>query len=419
MRTRYRNLDAISLAAWLALVLIGLVAIYSTTHGPAAEFYVSSPRENYFNQIRWLGISLAGLIVALLLPIRFFQNAAFPLYALTTLLLVVALIFGREVHGSKSWLYIGSMSLQVSEMAKVGTILAVAQLVGMRRPKTMDLRFAFMIVGIILLPALLIVAQNDTGTALVFFGLIPIVLFWSGLEFNLLLLMIAPAIAGYFAIVSMPVAIVLCILFTGFMWWRARDGKMGLFAAVFTGGTVALTKLALAKILSDYQVQRILSFTNPGADEFRLGVGYHQVNSMAAIGSGGWSGKGFLEGTQTQGGYVMEQSTDFVFSVIGEEFGFIGAMVVIALFGVLLIRMLRLGQNIKHPFGVLVASGTVGVYLIHIFINIGMATSLLPVIGIPLPFISYGGSALVANTALLAIVLSLHLRRDDFSIYGY
>ena len=140
---------------------------------------------------------------------------------------------------------------------------------------------------------------------------------------------------------------------------------------------------------------------------------------MAAIGSGGFSGKGFLQGTQTQGGYVMEQSTDFIFSVIGEEFGFIGSMIVIGLFSLLLIRIVMLGANMKHPFGVMVAGGTAGVYLIHIFINMGMATSVLPVIGIPLPFLYYGGSALLANSALLAIVLSLHLRRDDFSIYGY
>ncbi len=419
MRTRYRNLDPVSLITWLALVLIGLLAIYSATHGPASEFYESSPRQNFTNQITWFAICIGGLILALLLPIRFFQTVAFPLYGLTIVLLLVALFFGREINGAKSWLHIGPMSLQVSEIAKVGTILAVAQLVGMRRPKTMDLRFAMIIVGIITLPAALIVAQNDTGTALVFFGLIPIVLYWSGIEANLLMVMISPAIAGYFAVVSMPMAIIFVVAFSGFMWWKTRDTKMGIVSVLFTGGTIAVANLALTTILSDYQVQRILSFTDPGAEQFRRGVGYHQVNSMAAIGSGGLGGKGFMEGTQTQGGYVLEQSTDFVFSVIGEEWGFVGSIIVLVLFGTLLIRMLQLGANMKHPFGVLIASGSVGMFLIHIFINIGMATSLLPVIGIPLPFISYGGSALLANSALLAIVLSLHMRRDDFSIYGY
>jgi len=171
--------------------------------------------------------------------------------------------------------------------------------------------------------------------------------------------------------------------------------------------------------LQPYQVARILSFTNPEAKEFRDNVGFHLVQSKAAIGSGGLLGKGFMEGTQTQGAYVPEQSTDFIFSVIGEEWGFIGAMVVLTLFALFLIRLVVLGAQIKHPFGVMVASGAVGIYLIHIFINVGMATGLLPVIGIPLPFLSYGGSGLLANTAMFAIALTLHMRRDDFSIYGY
>jgi rod shape determining protein RodA len=404
---------------WMALVAIGLLAIYSATHGPSSDFYQFNPRQNFGNQITWLGICIVGVVVALVLPVRFFQQMAFPIYGLTILLLLAALLFGREVNGAKSWLYFGPMSLQVSELAKVGTVLAVAQVVGMRRPKTMDLRFAFLLVGIIMLPASLIILQNDTGTALVFFGLVPIVLFWSGLDFNLLLLMIAPAVAGYFAIVSVPTAIIFVLAFVGFMWWRTRDARISIVSLVMTGGVVALANVAITMVLSDYQVQRIMSFTDPGAAEFRQNVGFHQVNSMAAIGSGGWFGKGFLQGTQTQGGYVFEQSTDFVFSVIGEEWGFFGSLLVIILFAVLLIRLLQLGANMKHPFGVLVAAGAAGIYLIHIFINIGMATSLLPVIGIPLPFISYGGSALLANTALLAIVLSLHLKKDDFSIYGY
>jgi rod shape determining protein RodA len=419
LRTWYRNLDAISIIAWLGLVLVGLTAIYSATHGPAADVSAFEPQENFVKQLLWLGISVFGLLVALSLPIRFFQLAAFPVYVITTLLLVAALFVGREVNGAKSWIYFGSTGLQVSELAKVGTVMAVAQLVGIRRPKTMDIKFALMLVALILLPASLIVLQNDTGTALVFFGLIPVALFWSGIELNLLLIMVAPAFAGYLAIVSETWGFVFAAVFAAFVWWRTKDNRTAIVSGLLTGGVAAVTKFAITKVLSGYQVARILSFTNPGAEEFRQGVGFHQVNSMAAIGSGGFSGKGFLEGTQTQGGFVMEQSTDFIFSVIGEEFGFIGSIVILTLFAVLLIRLLVLGSNMKHPFGVMMAGGVTGIYLIHIFINIGMATSLLPVVGIPLPFISYGGSALLANTALFAVVLSLNLHRDEFSIYGY
>ncbi len=419
MRTWYRNLDFVSILLWAMLAGVGLAAIYSTTHGPAAELLLSSVRRNFDRQLTWFAISGAGIVLALLLPVRFYQASSFPIYVGTVMLLVAALLFGREINGAKSWLMIGPMQFQVSELAKVGTVLGVAQLVGIRRPKSMGIQFALLIVGMILLPAFLIVLQNDTGTALVFFALIPIALFWSGLELDLLMIMIAPAVAGYLTIVYLTGAVVFAVIFTGFMYWRTSDRKLVSLAGLFSGGTVLVASVAITRIFQPYQVARILSFTDPGSEQFRDNAGFHQVQSMAAIGSGGWFGKGFMQGTQTQGNYVPEQSTDFVFSVVGEEFGFLGALLVMALFLAILIRLVVLGSRMKHPFGVMIAAGTVGIYLIHIFVNIGMATAILPVIGIPLPFLSYGGSALLANSALLAIVLSLYMRRDDLSIYGY
>jgi rod shape determining protein RodA len=419
VRNWYSNLDFVSLLLWVGLMGVGLAAIYSTTHGPASEFLLESVRNNYNRQLQWMIVAGIGFVVALLLPVRFYQYAAFPIYLLTIVLLVAALLFGREINGARSWLAIGGIQFQVSELAKLGTVLGVAQLIGIRRPKSMGIQFGLLIVGMIMLPAVLVVLQNDTGTALVFFGLIPVVLFWSGLEFDLILIMIAPAIAGYLAIVFLPGAIVFAVLFTGYMFWHSRDRNKTIIAGVFSAGTVLAATVALTSILQPHQVARVRSFTDPGAKQYRLAEGYHQVQSMAAIGSGGFSGKGFMQGTQTKGAYIPEQSTDFVFSVIGEEFGFLGSLVVLLLFLGLLTRIIILGSRMKHPFGVTMAAGTVGVYLIHILINIGMATALLPVIGIPLPFLSYGGSALVANSALLAVVLALYLRRDELSIYGY
>ena len=419
MRAWYKNLDFLSIALWASLVLIGLAAIYSTTHAPASEFLLDTVRQNFNRQLMWFGVSVVGFLIALLLPVRFYQHAAFPIYGLTVLMLIVALLFGREINGARSWLTIGSLSFQVSELAKVGTVLGVAQLIGLRRPKTMGIRFALLLVAMISLPAILIVLQNDMGTALVFFGLVPIMLFWSGLKFHLLMLMVAPVVAGYLSIVYPPGAWGFAVVFTAYMYWVTRDRKFAFVSGVFTGGTVMISWLAITSFLQPHQVARILSFTDPGAEEFRRNAGFHQVQSMAAIGSGATWGKGFMQGTQTQGAYVPEQSTDFVFSVIGEEFGFIGSIVVMILFLILLLRILVLGNRMKHPFGVMMAGGAIGIYLIHIFINVGMATAILPVIGIPLPFISYGGTALLANTSLLAVVLALYLRRDDFSIYGY
>ncbi len=419
MRVWYRNIDYGLVFLWLALVSLGLVAIYSTTHGPASEFLLSTVQNNFNRQLMWLGVCLVVLAVTLLLPVRFFQHGAYPIYGVMMLLLLLALFAGHEVNGARSWLRVGPLQLQVSELAKVGTVLAVAQLLSVRRRSANSVRYAVMAVLLIVFPAAVIVLQNDVGTALVFLGLIPVMLFWSGLPVTTLLLMISPALAGYLAIVYMPAAIAFAILFTVFILWYTRERYLGALAFLFTGGTALVLTFALSSLLQPYQVQRLLSFTNPESAEFRDNVGFHLVQSKAAIGSGGMMGKGFMQGTQTQGAYVPEQSTDFVFSVIGEEFGFVGGMLVLILFGLLFIRIMHVGVQIKHPFGVMVAAGAVGVYLVHVFINVGMATGILPVIGIPLPFLSYGGSALLANSAMLAVILNLAMRRDDFSIYGY
>lgn len=419
MRTWYRNLDYTVLLTWLALVGIGLVAIYSTTNGPAAEFLLESVRKNFWRQLTWAGISATAIMIALMMPVRFFQKVAYPVYIFTLLLLVASLLFGREINGARSWLVIGPIQLQVSEFAKVGTVLAVAQLLSSRRPNENYIRYALAAVGLLIVPGTLILLQNDTGTALVFFALVPIMLFWSGLPISTVLLMVSPAIAGYLAVVYLPAAIVFAILFTLGILWQTRERYLTIVAGLFTGGTIAIATVALTAVLQPHQVARILSFTNPESAEYRAGVGFHLVQSKAAIGSGGLMGKGFRQGTQTQGAFIPEQSTDFVFSVIGEEWGFVGSLVVLGLFALLLTRLVTLGARVKHPFGSMIAAGAAGVYLVHVFVNIGMVTGLLPVIGIPLPFVSYGGSALLANSAMLAVILNLHMRRDDFSIYGY
>lgn len=419
MNPWYRQLDWTTLVLWLALVGTGLLAIYSSTNGPASEFLLASVRESFSRQAMWAVISLVGVGVALVLPVRFYQKSAYWIYGALLVLLVATLLFGREINGTTAWLVVGPVRLQVSELAKVGTLLAVARMLSSQRPQTSQLRSALYAVGLILLPTILISMQNDTGTTLVFLAMIPVMLFWSGLPIAIITLLISPALAGYLAIVYLPAALVYVALVVGaFLWWT-RDRLLTTLAGFFNGGVVLALTVALTYIFKPYQVARVLSFTDPGAEEYRMGVGFHLVQSKAAIGSGGLTGKGYMEGTQTQGAYVPEQSTDFIFSVIGEEFGFIGGILLLGLFALLLTRLVLLGTRVKHPFGTLFAAGVTGVFLVHVFINIGMATAILPVIGLPLPFVSYGGSALLAHTGMLAIVLALHMRRDDFSIYAY
>ena len=242
-------------------------------------------------------------------------------------------------------------------------------------------------------------------------------LFWTGTPLWIVVLMVAPGVAGYLSIFSLPLAIGFSLaLAVAFYFWY-RDLRLAVAGGVLSGGTVAALFFAMAKILQPHQVKRIHAFANPEAPEFRSGVGFHLMQSKAAIGSGGFSGQGFMQGTQTQGAYIPEQSTDFIFSVIGEELGFLGAILMLALFAALLIRLILLATHINHPFGSIVAAGAAGMFMIQLYINVGMVLGLLPVIGIPLPLVSYGGSALLANSVLLAIVLNFRMRRKEFALY--
>lgn len=416
MRTRwYAKLDWTSIVVWAAIVTFGLVAIYSATRGPAAEHLLLTVQNNFDRQLMWIGISLVIMILVLLLPVRFWQSMAYPAYAISLLLILVALLLGREINGAKSWIFIGPVSLQSSELAKVGTMLALAQLFGSAREQGNVLARTFLGVGLLALPALLIVLQNDTGTALVFLGVVPFVLFWSGVPLSVVAILVSPPVAGYLAVVHAPTAIVFAILFTLAMYFGTRQKSLAIASAVVAGGTTAVTSLALTSILQPHQVARIVSFLDPEA--YRFTSGFHVIQARAAIGSGGFTGKGFMQGTQTQMAFVPEQSTDFVFSVIGEEFGFVGSFLLLALLGFLMVRIVILGIESRHQFAILFAAGTAGILFIHVLINIGMAVGMMPVIGIPLPFVSYGGSAMLANTALLAIVLNLNMRRDEFPRY--
>lgn len=419
MRTWYRNLDYISIFCYLALVSIGLLAIYSTTHGPASEYLLESVQRNFYRQLTWFGISILAFVVILMLPVRFFQKISYPVYVLMIGLLVAIVFVGTEVSGSRSWLSIGGLNLQGAEVAKIGAVLAVALLLSNRRPGVKGIRYGLGSVALLTIPAVIIVMQNEMGVAIIYLALVPIMLFWSGLPLSTVLLMVSPAVAGYLAIVHFPSAMVFAVIFTLGMLWHTRERYIAALAAIFTAGVAVVESIAINTLFQPYQVARIVSFTNPEAEEYRMGVGFHLVQSKAAVGSGGLTGKGFMEGTQTQGAYIPEQSTDFVFTVIAEEWGFIGAFAILLLFGILLIRLVYIGTQVKHPFGAMVGAGVAGIFLIHLIINVGMVLALLPVIGIPLPFVSYGGSALLSNTIMLAIVLNLHMRRDDFSIYGY
>lgn len=419
-RAWYRQLDWTLIALWASLVAVGLVAIYSTTRGPAAEFLLATVQQNFDRQLLWLAVSSVAMAVILLLPIRWLDRAAYPVYVIGVILLVLTLLFGREVNGARRWLYIGPIGLQISELAKVSTLLAVAKFMTSKPARTGKLRYAFLTLGIVALPASIVILQNDTGTSLPYFAIVPMVLFWAGAPLSLMALMVAPAVAGYLAVLQHDdpapyYALTFAVLFTLTMLAATRNAWYTAAAAALTGVLGFAVWFGITSVLRPHQVSRIIAFTNPQA--YADTAGYHVLQSKAAIGQGGLTGRGFMQGTQTQMAFIPEQSTDFIFTVIGEEFGFLGALVVLILLAALLIRVALLGQRAAHAFARMFAAGVCGIFLVHTVINIGMTIGLFPVIGLPLPFVSYGGSALLANTALVAIVLNFYARREEFSIY--
>ena len=315
------------------------------------------------------------------------------------------------MYGAKSWLNLGAFGFQPSEFAKIGTILALAAFLSRRNTNIESFSDILMALVIGFIPVILILLEPDMGTALVFVALILTMIFWKGISLFGLFVVLSP---GFVAVSSLfgtyylfgALIIVLAILFFF---------KKDIF---FSGSIMALNIGAgffadyVYKALSPHQQRRIQSFIDPSADP--LGAGYNAIQARVAIGSGGLFGKGFLHGNQTQLQFIPEQWTDFIYCVIGEEFGFIGAVVVMFLFLIIFLRILRIASLSKDEFLSLTVMGILAVFVIHFAINIGMTIGIMPVIGIPLPFVSYGGSSLLVNMFMLGIVGNIYRTRKNY-----
>lgn len=405
-----------SLLLWGSLTAVGLVAIYSATQGPVSEFLPSYIQGNFTRQIMWISISLVALIGIQFASPRLFQAASYIFYLFCIILAIITVFTGIEVGGGRRWLSIFGFRLQVSEFLKLATVLAVANYLTHRRDMSVNnFKTALTTVLIVLVPVVIIIMQNDTGTALVLLALIPVVLFWSGLPYGLSLFIISPAIIGYFSVISMLWGAVAALILTiaifllhKRVWLSASTALLGLLVVIGT-------EVALQQILQPHQRARVEAFVNPTLDP--QGAGWNVLQAKTAIGSGGLHGKGFMEGTQTQLRFLPEQWTDFVYCVVGEEFGFIGASILLILYALLFLKLLSMAGNHKHPFAQLVIVCVTFIYFTHFIVNIGSATALLPIMGVPLPFVSYGGSAFLANTIMLAICLNLDMNKRSFRIY--
>jgi rod shape determining protein RodA len=409
LRIDYKLEDKFDVGLFLSFIFlfgIGLLAIYSST------LHNRSASGNFDRQVFW---GLAGLLlffVIYYLPTSSFKLIAVPTYFISIFFLVAVLILGRKIYGQRSWFGIGSFGFQPSEFAKIGTILGLAYYMSRKNINIDSLKNIFIALGVGLLPVALIFLEPDMGTSFVFFGLILTMIFWKGISLFGLFIVLSPGIVAlsslfgpvYFAL-ALFLVIVALIFFKKDIFFSGAILALNIGAGFFTD--------YMYRALSPHQQKRILTFIDPGSDP--LGSGYNAIQAKVAIGSGGFFGKGFLSGNQTQLQYIPEQWTDFIYCVVGEEFGFIGSFIVLLLFLYIFLRIIKIASSTKDEFISLTLIGILSVYFIHLFINIGMVIGILPVIGIPLPFLSYGGSSLLANMFMLGIVANIYRTRKNYT----
>lgn len=464
------RLDWITVIFYLVFIAFGWLNIYATNYQDGQELNLFGMVSRHSKQFVYILAALVLGIILLIIDSKFWVFFAYPVYGAVMLLLVLVLFFGQEINGATSWFFIGPFSIQPSEFAKMGTVLVVAKILSQFNFSVYNWRNMVILFGAILLPSALILLQNDTGSAIVYFALIlvvfreglnetflvlgvlgialflmtllmpftvliPLVSFFALLlgtlknaSFRVLLygvliqLMLFAALIGISLIGNLelkPEQIVILSAIASlpvYLWviWRKRLRSLFLIWSVLLMSLLLIASVdyLFNEVMEDHQRSRINQVL--GFESDPLGAGYNLNQSKIAIGSGGLTGKGFLKGTQTRFDFVPEQTTDFIFCTVGEEWGFVGSSFVILAFVGFLLRILFLAERQRSAFSRIFAYGVFSIFFFHFAINIGMTIGLVPVIGIPLPFFSYGGSSLWSFTLLLFMLL--HLDTDRFEV---
>jgi rod shape determining protein RodA len=408
MRIDYKLQDKFDFGLFIPLVLLfgfGLAAIYSSTYNnPVASGH-------FEKQLIFGIIAFIVFFITYSLPTNSFKTIAVPSYLVSLLLLIIVVLVGRKISGQRSWLNIGSLGFQPSEFAKIGMIFGVSYFLSRSNTDIESFKDIIYTLGIGLFPVLLILLEPDMGTSLVFFGTILVLIYWKGISLFGLFVVLSPAIIAVSSIFGFSYFLVMLVLVVAILILFKKD--------IFFSGSIFAINLGsgffanyVFKALSLHQQNRIQSFLNPYADP--LGTGYNSIQAKVAIGSGGLLGKGFLNGHQTQLQFIPEQWTDFIYCVIGEEFGFIGSLITLGLFLFLFIRIFKIATSTKDEFLSLTIIGILSVFFVHLFVNIGMTVGVMPVIGIPLPFVSYGGSSLLVDVFMLGIVANVYRSRRNY-----
>ena len=396
--------DFIIIGSVLTLLAMGLMAIYSATNAhPTAQ-------GNFQKQLFTGLLGLILFFIAYFIPYKTFRYIAFPSYIFSILLLIGVLIFGKTVYGAKSWISLGPIGFQPAEFAKIGLILFVAHFLTRQRKNPNNILDLLTIIGFGFIPIILILLEPDLGTAIVYVIIITAMLFWSGVDLFWFFLFLSPVIVVFASLFGIAAFILAMIILISLLFYFKKNIFLNTSIVVLNVAAAYLFDYA-TKFLKPHQQKRIESFINPLSDP--LGAGYNIIQTKVAIGSGGLFGKGFLEGNQTQLRFIPEQWTDFIYCVIGEEFGFIGSVLVIVLFVALLSRLMYIATHTRNKFGSMVIVGALSLIFAHFAINIGMNLGVAPVIGLPLPFMSYGGSSLLVNMILMGIVVNFYKSRRD------
>ena len=416
------KLDWITVGLYALFVLLGWMSIYSAVYNPEAPLWIFDEAfytSNAGRQLIWIGTSLVLIMFIFALDFRFFESFAVFIYAAFMLALIAVPFLGVTINGSHSWFKLGGITIQPAEFAKTATALLLAKYLNDPQVNLSKWTNQWRSALIIALPMLLIIGSNETGSALVFASFI-ILLYREGLPGEYPGLLIALIVLFVSSLLLSPLTIFICLLVMASLFviilpiYQRRLPQTYVRIAGAIAIIMALSTIVdwvVNHVLKEHQRNRIKVLLDPSFDT--RGLGYQVTQSKIAIGSGGFWGKGYLGGTQTKFDFVPEQSTDFIFCTIGEEFGFVGVMAVIVLFLFFLWRLLYLADQQRSRFARAYGFGVVGILFFHFLVNIGMTIGLMPIMGIPLPFFSYGGSSLWSFTILLFIFLKLDAHRSD------
>jgi rod shape determining protein RodA len=403
-RLRLPSLDWPLAISALGLIGIGLLTVYSATSVPGAHEGL------WMKQLLWFAFAMIAATVVASVHYRVYDSLAWPFYGVAIVLLVLVLLVGTKIMGARRWLDLGPMHLQPSELAKIATAFVLARYMDKSKLDLTRARWWLPPLLITLVPFGLVARQPDLGTALSFPAMLVAMYFWAGMPVGNLLLGLSPAfnVALFFVTGSIWAFVV---LFAGLLAF-VRPRVTTLIVVLALNGAVVVALPQIWNHLHDYQKKRIETFLNPGEDPF--GSGYQIIQSQIAIGSGGLQGKGFLQGTQKALAFLPMRHTDFIYSVVGEEFGFVGALTVVILYAIVLLRGYRLAAITRDTFAGLMVVGVVTALFFHVMLNMLMTVGWAPVTGVPLPFLSYGGTALVVNCIQLGLLQNVAIRRREF-----